>query len=328
MSDDKNTNSNVSPELIGMSKEEAFKYLELSPDANDFELDDKFWQLSKRIRNIEDQAEMNQKMTDLSYAYDVATGKEEARLKALAEREAAKKYFGRTAEEWKVYFGYTWYKYLIAIVAIIAVGMICYRVFFTPDEDIAVMEVGHFEADAGLMELRLKQEGFKNPYCTCVDYVAPNSEGVQGNMYNEMTATVLFTSNPEVIITDTVSYGYCFGQFADMEYFYEELKNELPVEVFTKITPVYYSEYEAVKLSVEYQENSNTGEVDRSELDTASQEQILIGIKITDQEAMERLGLRSLWKQEPKDMIIGLGTNGDNRTGGETVIRMILSELA
>lgn len=321
------SDSKVSQELIGMSREDALRYLELPENANDYEIEERFWQLSKRSRAIKDDAERIRQMNDLSYVLDVATGREEARLKALADREAAKKYFGKTAEEWKVYFGYTWYKYLLVLIGILVIGALLYRIFFTPDEDISVISVGHYQSDPTLMEVRLKDEGFKNPYCTNVDYVAPNDEGQTGNMYNEMTASVILASNPDIVITDELSYIYQFGQFADMGYFYDELKEELPADKFSKITPVYCSEYDAVEKSIEYQEKSDTGEVDRSDLQTANTEEIMVGLKIEDEALIYDLGFKTLWRDMPEHMIISFGVNGTHRSSAEGVIKGILNEL-
>ena len=63
-----------SPEILQMSREEAVSYLGLKDDANDFAIDEKFWQLSKRYRG-DDTPESEQKLADVSCAYDIACGR-------------------------------------------------------------------------------------------------------------------------------------------------------------------------------------------------------------------------------------------------------------
>lgn len=322
----KEPNSGVTPELIGMSVEDALKYLELPLDANDYQIDEAFWKLSKNARSIKDDSEREQRMLDLSYAFDVATGKEAKRLKAMEERAAAKKYFGKTKEEWGVYFGYTWYRYLLVIVGIICVCHIGYRMIFTPNEDISILSIGHFDVDVGVMEERLKNKGFENPFVNTSNMVVPNDEGEVNGSYADMTSTVLFAANPEIVITDEMSCKYFFDQFQDLSMFYNDLSVRLPKETMDKIEPIYCTEYENAMLSVEYLE-SMAMDVDRSELAEKSHEEILIGLKITDASLIRRLGYVNLWPKTEPTLVFGIGQSCKDRTKCEEVIKQILLEV-
>lgn len=316
----------VTPELVGMSQSDALKYLELPEDANDFQMDEAFWKLSKRARNIKDDKQRDQRIIDLSYAYDVATGKEAKRLEALKAREAAKKYFGRTKEEWGVYFGYTWYRYLLAIVGIICICMICYRVFFTPDEDISVLSVGHFDVDVEVMENRLKHAGMENPFVNCSNLVVPNDEGEMNGSYADMTSSVLFVSNPDIVVTDEKTCKFFFEQFQDLSLLYDNLEMQIGSEAYSKIEPIYCTEYEAGLLSVEYLE-SQAMDADRDELLTMSHDRILIGFKITDEELIKELGYYNLWPKTEATLVIGIGVGCKDRATSESIIVSILSEV-
>lgn len=329
MADD-NTNNpldKVTSELVGISKEDALKYLELNDDANEFLIDEAFWKLSKRIRSEKDDSIREQKMLDLSYVYDVATGKEEKRLEALRTREAAKKYFGKTKEEWKVYFGYTWYRYLIVIIILICLGSIIYRMAFTPEEDLSVLSVGHFEVDVDVMENRLKNQGMVNPFVNSSNLVVPNDEGEVNGSYADMTSSVLFVSNPDIVITDEPTTKYFFDQFQDLTMLYEELEDKIGSEAFSKIEPVYCTEYEAGVLSIEYLE-SQAMDADRNELVSLSHDRILIGFKITDESLIKRLGYYNLWPKKEATLVFGIGTNCVDRSRAESVIISILSEVS
>lgn len=321
-----NPNQGVTSELIGMSAEDALKYLELPSDANESQIDDAFWKLTKNARSIKDDALREQRLADLSYAFDVATGKEARRIKAMEERAATKKYFGKTKEEWGVYFGYTWYRYLIVIVGIIIVLSIGYRMFFTPKEDISILSIGHFDADVEVMENRLKDSGFVNPFVNTANTVVPNDEGESNSSIADMTSSVLFASSPEIIITDEKSCKYFFEQFQDLSVFYESLRNSLSSEVFEKIEPIYCSEYEKGLISVEYLESMKM-EADRSELDEMSQEQIIIGLKVTDTTFIKKLGYTNLWPKTEPTLVIGIGHSAKDNAKCEKVISDMLMEL-
>ena len=328
MSTDIEHESGASEELIGMSKEQALEYLGLKTDANDFEIDDKFWQLSKRARGIEDDKEREQKIIDITYAYDVATGKEEARIKALKEREAEPKFLGKTKAEWKNYFGYTWYKYLIVLLIIVCAVLIVKRVVFTPEEDIGMLSVGHFSVDTDIMDARLRDYGFKNPYVVEVDLAVPNDQGQSTNIYASQSSQVLFLSNPEIVVTDEATMLYFFGNLSDMSSYYDELKEELPEETLSKITPIYYSEYEAELNSIEYQKSQGAEEIDYSDLEAASQEKILCGLEIKDTELMTELGYKNLWPKSEATLIFSIGVNGDNKEEAQKFLTTILKEVS
>ena len=328
MANDIEHESGASEELIGMSKEKALEYLGLKPDANDFEIDDKFWQLSKNARGISDDKEREQKIIDITYAYDVATGKEQERIRALREREAEPKYLGKTKGEWKNYFGYTWYKYLIVIFIIVCAVLIVKRIIFTPDEDIGVLSVGHFKVDTDIMDARLRDSGFKNPYVAEVDIAVPNDQGQTSNAYASQSSSVLFLSNPELVVTDEATLLYFYGNMADMAPYYEELKEELPAETLEKITPVYYSEYDAELLSVKYQEDQGAGNIDYSDLEAASQEPVLVGLEIKDEDLMTALGYKNLWPSSDATLIFSFGVKGDNKEEAPKFLTSILREVS
>ena len=102
-----NCGAEVSSDIVSMTREQALEYLGLPANANDFMIDEKFWKLSKNIRG-DNTPEGKQKIADLSAAYDIATGRRDERVHKAEQREQARKIFGKTGDEWRTYFSYTW----------------------------------------------------------------------------------------------------------------------------------------------------------------------------------------------------------------------------
>ena len=90
-----------------MTKEEALEYLGLPSDANDFYIDEKFWKLSKQYRGKNDK-ESEDKLSELSAVYNIACGRRDEALRKADERAKASKFLGKTKDEWKNYFAYSW----------------------------------------------------------------------------------------------------------------------------------------------------------------------------------------------------------------------------
>lgn len=94
----------VSSEVLSMTKEEALTYMNLPADCDEERLENRFWQLSKNMR-IENSDESQQKLVDLSAAYDIASGNAMKRKEVMEAREQEPKILGKTKDEWK-----TWLK--------------------------------------------------------------------------------------------------------------------------------------------------------------------------------------------------------------------------
>ena len=90
----------ASEEIVKMTREEALDYLGLPADADKEAVENRFWQLSKKYRTMRGD-ESEQKMSDLSAAYDIATGNRDIREEAAKARANEKQFLGKTKSEWK-----------------------------------------------------------------------------------------------------------------------------------------------------------------------------------------------------------------------------------
>ena len=98
--------------IAEMTREQAIEYLGLPADADSTAIDDKFYQLAKRYRKSTDE-DAEQKLADLSAAYNIASGRRDEEEQRELAHDQAKKIFGKTAEDWKTFFGYNWIKFVL-----------------------------------------------------------------------------------------------------------------------------------------------------------------------------------------------------------------------
>ena len=290
----------VSEEILSMTKEEALAYMELPADTSWEDIDNKFWQLSKQYRK-EHGEEAEEKLNELSKVYEIATGKRDREAEEARIREGKKKYWGKTSDEWKNYFYYTWYKYLIGIVLGIVILNLLYTVFLKPENDARVISVGHFVVEGEYFEDKAMEVGFKYPYTLEVNVAVPNEVGEQGDMYAEQAAAAALMADPDIIVTDNRTYPYYFGNMVDMSDYYEELEDILPPEVYARITPVYCSEAHFQELAGGFSDR----ETDTEEY---SDEEIMVGLLIEEPELIRSMGYSCLWPDEEYNLVFSFGS--------------------
>jgi len=312
----------VSEEVAAMTREDALKFLELSPDASWEEIDEKFWILSKNYRKIADKEESEQKLNDLSAIYDIATGKRDERVKAEKIREGQKKFLGKTAGEWRNYISYTWYKYLLAIVLIVVAANLLYTIFLKPGNDVTIISVGHFVNEGSYLDDMTAEFGYTNPYILTVNLAVPNELGEVGDAYSEQSSAAAMMTSPDIIVTDERTCRYYFETYADMGDYYASLADVLPPEVYEQIEPVYCSQQEFQELGENYEMDTT----DRGE--TYDTTEVLIGLKITDADFISTLGYSCLWPDEDANIIISIGGACDTPEKSEEMITYILTDMA
>ena len=324
----KEEGGNASPEILAMSKAEAIEYLGLPPDANKFAIDEKFWQLSKNMR-LKNDPETEQRLNDLSAAYDIAIGARDERVMKSLQREQAKKYFGKTSDEWRTYFSYTWYKYLIAVVGVLILANVLYYVLIKPRTDSGIVSIGHFIQEGNYYEELLQGEmGYKNPYVNCVDLVVPNDQGqVNSSPYQEQAATTMFYSSPNVLVCDENTAPYYFDQYVDLTDLYGTLRNTLPAESFAKITPFYFSELEYYEMINDYNRKMNMEENVIEDLSECSTDPVMIGLMVTDKQFYGKLGYENLWPSSEPSLVFGIYNQTADIEASEMMIINIFKDL-
>ena len=315
-----------SVDIENMTKEEALDYLGLPHDANDFYIDEKFWKLSKQYRGKKDK-ESEEKLNELSAVYNIACGKRDEVVRKEKEREKASKFLGKTKDEWKNYFSYSWIKIVVIIAVALCMVSIIYSMF-TNRYDASVVIFGHFDVDSSRIEAAVQGNDLKKVYVSSVDIVVPNEQEQKKNIYADQTLSSLLNAYPNVLISDTMTYKYYFGYFKDMRQVYDDLKVLVPAQIDKYTEPVYLSELEAFLYTRNYYLSQNliTEEEYYNEL-SHSPEQIMIGLRVKDTLRSELIGLRDLWPDTEEEIIISVFSDTNSVEDAEKLIVNILQSL-
>lgn len=310
--------------IADMTREQAIEYLGLPADADNAAIDDKFYQLAKRYRkSTDDDAE--QKLADLSAAYNIASGRRDEEEKRELEHEQAKKILGKTAEDWKTFFAYNWIKFVFAAGFIVfAISLINF--FAAGGNSCTVISFGNFGHTTSYLSSVLDIYGYSNPYVATVNYIVPNQEGLENQQYADQTLAAFFSADPNVLITDEMTYVYYFSQFYDLTEVYDIVIDEIPEDVAAAITPVYMSEKEAYNLTKTYYEQiydiqDYDAEIDESEL---SDKEIMIGLEIKDPDMIEKLGFENWWHKQPPTLVFGIYSNTSSLADSVQVLITVL----
>ena len=325
---EKGTEEDVSEEVSSMTKAQALEYMGLPENANDFAIDEKFWVLSKQIRG-DNTPEGKKKIAELSAAYDIATGRRDERKEKEELRQKERKFLNKTAEEWRTYFSYTWYKYLIGLLLLVLLGNLIHTIVTRPGYDCGVLAIGHFENDSDYVEKFLTSRlGFKNPLVSTVDIVIPNDQGQSQQAYADQTVASLMLSNPNVLVFDEVTIPYYYSYLTDLTSLYSYLKDNLTDEQFALIHPVYLSEREAMEIMIEYENEygSEYGMVDE-DLSEYSAGSVMIGISVTDEDAVSALGFENLWPETDTSLVFAINSQTTDYTDAEMIIAQLLSSV-
>ena len=303
-------------QLDNMTKKQALEYLGLDSDANDFAIDEKFWQLSKRYRGSKD-PDSEEKLSELSAVYNIATGKRDEDARKKEVREQSSKLLGKTGAEWKNYFAYSWFKILVIIVVALVGCSIIYNVIFKGRNDLSVVCFGHFSVDSGLMEERMTSDDIKSPYVSAIDVVVPNDQGQTRNAYADQSLSAVLSTYPNVLITDSMTYEYYFGNYMDLTELYRNLKLILSEERLAALEPVYLNERDAYVATKDQVEDDSTESRDISSMST---EPVLVGIRINDKAAMDYLGITDLWPDTDPGIILSIYSGTTDYSKAENAV--------
>lgn len=309
-----------------MTKEEALTYMGLPQDANDFAVDERFWQLSKKYRGKKD-PDSEDKLNELSAVYNIACGRRDEAVAKAEKRAGEKKFLGKTKDEWKTYISYTWFKALIIVVVVAVAISVIYNAVFKNRYDSAAVAFGHFSIDSVQVEEKLLSEEIKNPYIANVDIVVPNEMGQTENIYSDQSLAAVMSMDPNVLITDSMTYKYYFSNFSDMTSIYNDLKLVLPANVYSKIVPIYLSERDAFLFTRDYlkQQDLLDGSTNVNEYDSTP---VMIGLMITDKTAIASLGIENGWPDQDPEIIFGVYSNTADYSKAEKMILELFQNMS
>ena len=317
----------ASEKVAQMTREEALAYLDLPEDADKEAIEKRFWQLSKNYRTMRgDEAE--QKMADLSAAYDIATGNRDLREEAAEARAKEKKFLGKTKAEWKNYVSYTWKYYAGAIVLIAVSVFLILNFFFKPREDCGITSIGNFEHNEAYYDEVVKSLGFKHPALTTYCYVAVSGKGQEADPYTNQAAVVSLYSGANVIVTDKAAMPFFFEYLTDCTKLYKSLEQLLPAEKFAKITPVYLSEREYRKMIVDYRVSKGMALADTgTDFSSFSDQKIMTGLMIEDEDLVKKLGYTNYWPDQPASAIFSISVMSRDQDESARIITAVLQGL-
>jgi len=314
---EKNASTEITDEtkLAQMTKEEALAYMGLNEDADIKEIDDRFWQMSKKYRGKVD-PESKRMEDEIAAVYDIASGRRDIRVAEEQQRETEPKFWGKTKSEWKTYVEYTWYKYLLGVFILIALIAFIVGIVNNSNTSYAVAVFGHLYFDDEYLKEALIEQGAENPYIGYADLVVPNDEGfAYSETGNEMFSAMLYM-NPAALIGDKASYPFYFTTFKDLTPLNDQIMAGLTDEAKAGIVPVYMSQREAATYQNEMMKANGFDDDAMVDPSQFSDEPILLGYEITDPELAAKIGVDSMWHSRQTTVIVGQSINAqeDNKT--------------
>ena len=309
--------------FAGMTREEALKYMGLDENADIKEIDDRFWQMSKKYRGKDDPESLAME-DEISAVYDVASGRREVRAQEEYVRQNEPKYFGRYKSDWQNIIHYNWKSWLLAAVVIISGLAVIISYLTSMKSDCSVLVFGHMYLDNSQMREALEAEGYHNPYVGLADMVVPNDENIALDQTGNETFNAQFYTNPDVLVSDEITYLYYFNVFKDMAPIYDQIMAGLSDEAKANVRPVYMSQREYVRNMNDYY--AITG-LDNDEMRNPADypdDKVLIGIEITDRDIITSYGVEAKWKSRQTTFVFGQCVNStDDEKAAKMMIALI-----
>ena len=316
--------SDADSKYAGMTREQALEYMGLGTDADIKEIDDRFWQMSKKYRGKED-AESKAMEDEISAVYDIASGRRDVRAKEEQMRENEPKYFGRYKSDWKTIIHYNWKNWLLGAVVGISIIVILVGYFLNSQNDCSVLVFGHMYLDNTYMREALEGQGLKNPYVGLADVVVPNDEKIPMDEIGNESFNAQFYTNPDVLISDNRAYMYYFNVYKDIGPLYDKIMAGLSDEAKAGVKPIYMSERESVRYKNDMLMEYGLGDEDIKNPAEFPDDPILIGFEITDQDVVTNFGVEAKWKSRQTTLMLGQCKNSTDDVMTVKIITSIIN---
>ena len=124
-----------------------------------------------------------------------------------------------------------------------------------------------------------------------------------------------------------MTYKYYFSDFADISIVYDNIRIAVPDSVASHLEPVYLSEREAFTYTRDYllsqgyiDENTDSSGYDP--------QQIMVGLKITDEDVIRKLGIENMWPDSPAEIIIGIYSGTTDYTNTEEMLIKLFQSMS
>ena len=311
--------SEADSKYASMTREQALEYMGLSKDADIKEIDDRFWQMSKKYRGKDD-AESKAMEDEISAVYDIASGRRDIRSKEEEQRQNEPMYFGRYKSDWKTIIHYNWKNWLLGAVVGISILVILIGYLFNSKYECSVLVFGHMYLDNTYMREALEEQGLKNPYVGLADVVVPNDENIPLDQMGNEAFNAQFYTNPDVLISDRIAYKYYFNVFKDLGPLYDQIMAGLSDEAKAGVKPIYMSERESVRYKNDMYLEYGLGDEDIRNPAEFPDDPVLIGFEITDQDVVTNYGVEAKWMSRQTTLMVGQCINS---TDDERTVKMI-----
>ena len=187
-------------DLSKMTREEALAYMGLPADADIKEIEDRFWQMSKKYRGKDDE-EAKKLEDEIASVYEIANGSRDRKLEEEKAKESEPKIFGKTKSEWSNFWEYSWKGIALGIVVVVFVGYVLYSVFSSTRSAYSIIVFGHMNFDDTFIRQSMEEKGIK-PYIGWADIVVPNDEGFTYSEAENTKFNAMFYTEPCVLISD------------------------------------------------------------------------------------------------------------------------------
>jgi hypothetical protein len=290
-----------------MTREEAFQVLSLKEDAKPQQIDYRFYNLTKRYRIEKD----NENLAKVTAAYEIASGRAALKEAEIEEHETAKKYFGKTKREWDTYIYYSWWKYVLGVLAVIFVIFAGNQMLNGNRFDIRIVNIGHFKQDTtNLTFFAVDKLSYNNPYVINAEigFADPTATDADA-MTQSMMAFAYLSADPDIILFDEPTMPYFIDYLRNLDALYESLRLALPADVFATIEPVRYSRLDSYKLR----------DLKPEEYGTDPDDSVvhIYGLRFNDPKVFQALGYSTKWQSGDKLVVLGIAQTTQNLSGAE-----------
>ena len=312
------------PSIEAMTKEEALEYFQLPAWAKREDLDKQFWKLGKIYKAQKDE----QKLADISAAYEIATGERDRKLEEKKEEETSKHYLGKTKKQWAEFWHYEWWKFAVGIAALILIVAVINYFFLAPGTDFRVASIGHISQDTEMLADYMKENyGLTNPDVDFANVVSDNDEGEEVEAYAASKATSLIAVRPDIIVLDAMTApAYVMGEnLQNLDDIYAQIQATWTEEELSHIEPYYYSKarfYEeyADSLPQEYRD-------DLDELTPEDEIEHVYGFIVRDEIDRLALGYTVKWKKSDPCIIVGVGASSGQLEKATDITLRLLKDI-
>jgi hypothetical protein len=232
-----------------LSREECLAILELSPDADQYKIENRYTMLVKRYRGLTDSVS-REKMEKISLAYNILTGRyvepepQDPRLETMV--------FGKSRRQWRNIWHYSRIPFLLGLVGAIILGYFLYTIITNKPPDFQIAFVGNFGRygnveknvedyiiemfpdfeSVEVLTLPMDLSSIDDPQTAETEDTIPTADG---NLYNYMMKmlTMIAGDSYEIFVCDRLVFDRYAreGAFDDITELYASWRSELPDQV-------------------------------------------------------------------------------------------------